>query len=335
MRGSIAAWETLLTTPERISNDTLYFIYENEQSSTEGKLYLGTKLISGTGSDSGIININDISDIYIDDTTLADKQLLVYNETTERWENASLSQIINTAVGVMSGATAATAGTSGLVPVPQAGDQDKFLKGSGQWTTINLPTFDTNVFDLNASQDITLAGFGLASIGSIPVKTNNGIEWIERSVSHLNRQITTLAKLQAQLAGEDDDPIDPDTIYMVLVNNDSSDNKYDEYMIINNRLERLGSFGQVDLNNYVTVTQFNTRVGALEDILNDQEDEQTQETIPGLVSRVTYIETNYISQADIGDLSQLLLSPGNNNLVDEVNSINDRLKWQELQNEYN
>ena len=29
MRGSISSWETLKATPERISDDTLYFIYEN------------------------------------------------------------------------------------------------------------------------------------------------------------------------------------------------------------------------------------------------------------------------------------------------------------------
>ena len=49
MRGSAAAWEALLETPERISDDTLYFIYQNAQTSTDGKLYLGQKLISGTG----------------------------------------------------------------------------------------------------------------------------------------------------------------------------------------------------------------------------------------------------------------------------------------------
>ena len=41
MRGSIAAWNILKTTPENISNDTLYFIYENAETSTDGKLYLG------------------------------------------------------------------------------------------------------------------------------------------------------------------------------------------------------------------------------------------------------------------------------------------------------
>jgi len=74
MRGSLAAWETLLTTPEKISDDTLYFIYENAEHSTEGKLYLGQKLISGVGGNiSGDININDIGDIYIDDEALIDK----------------------------------------------------------------------------------------------------------------------------------------------------------------------------------------------------------------------------------------------------------------------
>jgi hypothetical protein len=29
MRGSVSAWETLKLTPEKISNDTLYFIYQN------------------------------------------------------------------------------------------------------------------------------------------------------------------------------------------------------------------------------------------------------------------------------------------------------------------
>ena len=232
----------------------------------------------------------------------------------------------------MRDASAAAAGTSGLVPAPSAGDQNKFLKGSGQWVTIDIPTFDQRIFNLD-NNTVSLQGYDSAALGTIPIKTQNDIEWISMPAGRLNRQITTLAKLQAQIAGTDPDPLDPDTIYMVLVNNESSDNRYDEYMIINNQLERLGYFGQTDLNNYVTIPQFNTRVGALEEILQDQEDEQTYETIPGLVSRVTYIETNYISAADIGDLSQLLLSPGNDNLVDEVNSINERLKWQELTQE--
>lgn len=333
MRGSESAWEVLKSTPNKISDDTLYFIYQNAQTSTDGKLYLGLKLISGIGNGfSGDVSINDIGDIYIDNETLADKQILVYNETTEQWENTSLSTIINSAVGIMQGATSAAAGASGLVPVPQAGDQDKVLKGDGTWATINIPTFNTQVFTLN-NNEVNLNGFDFAAVGSIPIKTSNGLEWTSTSTGRLNRQITTLEKLQAQIAGTDSDPLDLNAIYMVLNGNDpSTENAYDEYMVINNHLERLGTFGQVDLNNYVKVTTFNTAINSLNSILNDTIDDNTGDTIPGLVSRVAYIETNYINKNQIGDLNSLILSTGNTTLVEEVNSLNERMKWQELEN---
>jgi hypothetical protein len=41
-RGTTASWENLLqNTPEKIDNDTLYFIYDDIETSTFGKLYLG------------------------------------------------------------------------------------------------------------------------------------------------------------------------------------------------------------------------------------------------------------------------------------------------------
>lgn len=54
--------------------------------------------------------------------------------------------------GVMTGATSGSAGTSGLVPAPAAGDQDKVLKGDGTWgdaatstTTYYLPDIPEHV----------------------------------------------------------------------------------------------------------------------------------------------------------------------------------------------
>lgn len=332
MRGSTTAWATLKQTPSQISDDTLYFIYENAQTSTEGKLYLGQKLISGagnSGSVSGNININDIGDVYIDDESLSDAQILVYNDTTEQWENTSLSTIIGTAIGTMQGATSLTDGAAGLVPVPRAGDQRKFLRGDGAWVTIDIPTFNSDVFVLD-NNEVNLQGYNLAPTGAIPIKTSNGIEWSTNLVGKLNRQITTLEKLQNQLNGIDPDPINEDTIYMVL-NSNSSPNRYDEYMIIGNTLELLGAFGQVDLTNYVTTTTFNTTVSSLNQILNDHEDPVTGETEYGLISRVTNIENNYITQSQqIGDLSTLLFSDNNTTLVEEVNTINERLKWHDL-----
>jgi len=43
---------------------------------------------------------------------------------------------IKAMISVMEGATATEDGTSGLVPQPLAGDQDKFLKGDGTWGTV-------------------------------------------------------------------------------------------------------------------------------------------------------------------------------------------------------
>ena len=336
MRGSVSAWETLKLTPEKISDDTLYFIYQNAQTSTDGKLYLGQKLISGVGnggSSTGDININDIGDVYIDGEELADKQILVYNDTSQHWENTSLSTIINTAVGIMQGATAQADGISGLVPVPRAGDQNKFLRGDGAWAPLNIPTFNSDVFSLD-SNEVNLQGYDLAPIGSIPIKTNNGIEWSSSFVGTLNRQITTLEKLRNQLNGTDPEPIDYNTIYMVPNgNNSESSNKYDEYMVIGNVLELLGTFGEVNLNNYVTITTFNTAISSIENVLNDHENTETGEIDLGLISRVAAIENNYITKAQIGDLNTLLLSDGNTTLVEEVNTINERLKWHNLTEE--
>ena len=81
------------------------------------------------------------------------------------------------------------------------------------------------------------------------------------SPGRINKQITTLAKLQAQLNGEDLDPLDLDAIYLVASEDPDSSSNYDEYMIVNGALERLGSFGQVDLTNYVQIPTFNTAIG--------------------------------------------------------------------------
>lgn len=41
-------------------------------------------------------------------------------------------------VDIFTGATASASGTSGLVKAPNAGDQEKYLKGNGTWSTIDI-----------------------------------------------------------------------------------------------------------------------------------------------------------------------------------------------------
>lgn len=71
--------------------------------------------------------------------------------------------------GVMTGASAGDAGTSGLVPAPAAGDQGKFLQGDGTWANPTAATVWGNITGtlsdqtdlqsaLNAKQDTLTAG---------------------------------------------------------------------------------------------------------------------------------------------------------------------------------
>ena len=50
----------------------------------------------------------------------------------------------------MTGSTSSTAGASGLVPAPAAGDQDKFLRGDGTWANIDVPDIQYSTTDLTA-----------------------------------------------------------------------------------------------------------------------------------------------------------------------------------------
>ena len=42
------------------------------------------------------------------------------------------------AIPTMTGASSSTNGSEGLVPIPAAGDQDKYLKADGTWEAINV-----------------------------------------------------------------------------------------------------------------------------------------------------------------------------------------------------
>ena len=326
-RGSTAAWNALLLTPEKVDNDTLYFIYESAEESDNGKLYLGQKLISSTDSSGGVINISDIQDIYIDNEDLRDKQILTYNATNQRWENIDLTELTSSAIQPFSGATSAAAGTSGLVPQPKAGDEGKFLRGDGSWAALNFPTFDSNVFQVVTGNVITLTGITQAPVGSIPVKTAaGGIEWATISAGTISRQIISKLDLQTLLANG---TASENTIYMVPLDEtiDSSD-QYEEFMVISGELEKIGTIGDVDLADYVTDSVFQNAVGNLNTALYG--DGSTE----GLIDRVSFIEEK------VGDLNDLLLSAGNTTLVEEINTINEniedlseRLQWQELKDQ--
>lgn len=131
LRGTPTAWAKILDSEK--NTDTLYFI--SEPGSTTGKLYLGPKLISNSDLTSAT-SIKDLNDVLLGEG-ITDNSLLVYNATTQKWENKSLLDIFVEINEVFTGATADTAGTAGLVPAPTAGQEGLFLKGDGTWADPN------------------------------------------------------------------------------------------------------------------------------------------------------------------------------------------------------
>ena len=129
LRGTPTAYENL---PNKDS-DTLYFISEKNASS--GVLYLGTKLISGDVSIH--TSVETLQDILLKNLNHGD--ILIYNEDKHKWVNTSIPELATMTIRLMSGATESEDGESGLVPAPQAGDQEKFLRGDGSWAKIVTP----------------------------------------------------------------------------------------------------------------------------------------------------------------------------------------------------
>ena len=155
LRGTKTAFDKIITK----DNDTLYFIYDSEDQ-TKGSLYLGDKLIGGgNGSATAVTNINDLANVLI--SNVQDKQILAYDASTKKWVNKTPAEI---QVEVMTGATVDVAGTSGLVPAPAAGAQDKYLRGDGVWAT---PLSDEQLTTLGKVDGLE------TRVGSIETKYDN------------------------------------------------------------------------------------------------------------------------------------------------------------------
>ena len=158
LRGTKAAFDKI----EIKDIDTLYFIYDSEDQ-TKGSLYLGNKLIGGgNGSTATVTDINDLANVLI--SNVQDKQILTYDASTKKWVNKTPEEI---QIEVMTGATADTVGTSGLVPAPAAGEQDKYLRGDGMWAA---PLSDEQLTTLGKVDGLE------TRVGSIETKYDNLIK---------------------------------------------------------------------------------------------------------------------------------------------------------------
>ena len=290
VRGTATAWNQLKAA-NQVYDDTLYFIYKSTDA-TIGSLYLGTKLIGGTGS-GGASSLVDLTDVIVSE--ISNKDILIYNGVS--WTNGTIEDIIN---------------------------------------------LNTSALEIDSTGAITIAGFAQAEVGAIPQKDSSGnITWVApgnlSEITNINNQLQNIynkEEVNNLIASVDHlsykkveslDEINKNAtdasryVYLVPTEN-LSGNLYDEYMVIDNQLEPVGSW-EVNLNdyitnnkltsvlkNYMTTDAFNTKVGEIETSLN---------------SLVEF-------KNGVGDLSILDTYDENITLVEQVNYLTEKLTWKEI-----
>ena len=148
-RGSPAAFQSILDNQEAQS-DTLYFIYEENE--TTGELYLGSKLISGNSTVNGATTLATLKDVLVN-SNLSDTDCLVFDVTQDKWVNKPIADILPIFVGTIG----ETSGVAGLVPAPTKDQVNMFLRSDGQWSEIvtasNALVLQTIIGDNESHED--------------------------------------------------------------------------------------------------------------------------------------------------------------------------------------
>ena len=265
--------------------DTLYFIYNADE--TVGRLYLGNRLIAGSESNNEALSLKDLTDISL--TNLTDKKVLTYDENSEKWIPVDANLLIKTMVG----ASISTAGSTGLVPAPSAGDQGKYLRADGTWSAITGFVSTSDFAALSTTVD------GKADVSSVYSK-----EEIDKKFEEFvpGETPTITGGLSAKIVSSTSD-IDVNAkdalsyIYFI-----SNGNEYDEYVVLeldgNRSLEKIGSLN-ISLDDYATKeeleslssavsankTEVDGKVQNLADLLNGH-----SSTVEGLNDQVQDLE---------------------------------------------
>lgn len=293
MRGSPEAFARLINKDA----ETLYFIYEDGKS--EGKLYLGDRLIAG--GDIGSTSIDALKDVLISEG-LVNNSLLVYDESIKSWVNKPFDDVIS----VFIGPTDDSSGVAGLVPAPPKGRGDLYLKSDGTWAALDLNgqeiEINGDVFAYGEDGKLNLYGFIDAPSGSQLIKGADGkLNWIKpdtttveglssaiealredvdntytkaqteqqiaaaiAQVPHLKRKICSLEEAQEYAANNEDSL---SYVFMIPSETVGVQDRYDEYMVIELKtgdtifrtLEKVGSW-EVDLTGYATKDDLKNKV---------------------------------------------------------------------------
>lgn len=319
IRGTPTAFEKL--NPK--STDTLYFI--SEAGASTGKLYLGSKLISG-----GEASISELGQIIIN--AVKGNDILVYDAEKGAWVNKAVTDVVSEMVG----ASDSMDGRAGLVPRPISGDQDKVLTGAGRWESVaDLLPLDSDIFVIRDDKLTLAPDFSQAKVGDIlQVGANGALEWVQGvSSSQIDKLLNNrLIRKIVDSVDKIDTTADDATSYIYMVRNskEEGDDFYDEYIVIGGRIEKIGNTS-VDLSE---LNELSTRVDNLDKLINGVPESEGQAAIKGLLDVIDLKEeyvTKTVFENTVGDLSLLSHREfAGSSLVDEINVLTARMTWQEI-----
>ena len=333
LRGTPAAFEKLSIKDK----DTLYFI--SEPGAKNGLLYLGDKIIAGSSSTGSISNLSiaDLKDVIIDNTGLTDGSILMYDWVKKAWVNKTLDEVV---VDVMQGASSTKAGAAGLVPAPKVGEQNKFLRGDGTWAEAGLTDAEKQELQDNTSKLEALIGDSTKLDGTVPSISEIALETLTEALvpEDAKESLDTLQEISDWIQKH---PGDVTEINSNILDLQTSVGSIENVLNGTKETEGLVStVGKVYDSIFDDDVGLDHRVANIEDVLYDSVNEEG-DTVQGLISIVGNLqnpEGSYVLQSvyrsEVGSISSLNFTDDNSTtIVDEINSINSRLKWVDLDEE--
>lgn len=212
------------------------------------------KTISGTGDDSHIATTKAVVDYVATQVADLDVGAIEGRVDTLETEMDAAQAAITTIQGDGEGSIA-KAETDAVAAAKGYTDTEVAKKANLEHTheTADITGLDTALAG-KADKAETLAGYGITDAYT-KTAADSAIQTAIAKAPHLKREI--VEDLPEVAAG------DQNTIYMVAVEDGEGNQKYEEFMLINDAFEKIGD-SAVDLTGYATETFVTNAIGALD-----------------------------------------------------------------------
>lgn len=369
-RGLISDYNRL----SRIDPDTLYLVYESVNSET-GFLYLGTKLISSVGVSS--VSLSDLTDISMP-AELEDGMLLQYVNTTHKWEARPIADVLSNYEGSGGSSSIPVVDNLNNIENPSKNDiaiqgTELFIYDGTQWQPLTVSDLEDRVSELErkvgveANTESGQVATGLyKTIDDLRTELQNQISSEIINAQHLRYQVVNnISEINLS-----DETATKNTVFLIpKASEDAKENDgYDEYLVTDGVLEKIGSWG-ADLTNYVQTTDdrllsneqkqkldsigydsenhqatiSTAQVGNLDQFVKDNSLIKTVQSgvlnvttegelqLVGIPTTVLNETVSPLIQSVVGNLSDLKDRISNNStLVEEINQIKESIIWEEL-----